>query len=103
MEVSPPILAILTPVGYPVLFLFCRISFVFSFCRFSLLPWFLWPWGIALRPSDRQNTKNTGFPRSLTDGYATPWLPLPPDMAVRISEAIARPWVGVCVPLALIY
>ena len=59
--------------------------------------------GIALRPSDRQNTKNKGFPRSMTDGYAMPWLPLPPDMAVRMCEVIVRQRVGVCVPLALIY
>ena len=30
-----------------------------------------------------------------------PWLPLPRDMAVRMREVQARPWVGVCVPLAL--
>ena len=27
----------------------------------------------------------------------------PRDMAVRVREVMARPWVGVCVPLALIY
>ena len=27
----------------------------------------------------------------------------PRDMAVRMREVMARPWVGVCVPLALIY
>ena len=31
-------------------------------------------------------------------GY--PWLPLPGDMAVCIFEVLARPRVGVCVPLA---
>ena len=29
-----------------------------------------------------------------------PWLPLPGDMAVCMLEELARPWVGVCVPLA---
>ena len=27
----------------------------------------------------------------------------PVDMAVRMREVLARPWVGVCVPLALKY
>ena len=27
----------------------------------------------------------------------------PRDMAVRMREVMARPWVGVCEPLALIY
>ena len=27
----------------------------------------------------------------------------PRDMAVRMREVMGRPWVGVCVPLALIY
>ena len=27
----------------------------------------------------------------------------PIDMAVRMREVLARPWVGVCVPLALKY
>ena len=56
----------------------------------------------------------TGFPRSLTIGYAMLLSPskgetaahgchCPRDMAVRICEVMARPWVGVCVPLALIY
>ena len=25
-----------------------------------------------------------------------PWLPLPGDLAVRMREVLARPWVGVC-------
>ena len=56
----------------------------------------------------------TGFPRSLTDCYAMLMIPsdgetaahgchCPCDMAVRMHEVMARPWVGVCVPLALIY
>ena len=56
--------------------------------------------------------KNTGFPRSLTDGYAMLMSPnkgetavhgchCPCDMAVRMREIMLRPWVGVCVPLAL--
>ena len=56
----------------------------------------------------------TGFPLSLTDGYAMLMSPSkgetavhgchrPRDMAVRMREVMARPWVGVCVPLALIY
>ena len=48
-----------TPVGYPVLFFFCRITFVglvsiFLFVGLDLLPLILWPWGIALRSLDRQ-------------------------------------------------
>ena len=56
----------------------------------------------------------TGFPRSMTDGYAILMSPSkgetavhgchrPRDMTVRMREVTARPWVGVCVPLALIY
>ena len=56
----------------------------------------------------------TGFSRSLTDGYAMVVRPskgktavhgchCQRDMAVRMHEVMARPWVGVCVPLALIY
>ena len=51
----------------------------------------------------------TGFPRSLTYGYAMLMSPskdetavhgchCPRDMAVRMREVMARPWVGVCVP-----
>ena len=55
----------------------------------------------------------TGFPRSLTDGYAMLMSPVraqqlsmhcchyPRYMGVRMREVQARPWVGVCVPLAL--
>ena len=56
--------------------------------------------------------KKTGFPQSLTDGYAMLMSPskgeiavhgchFPRDMAVRMREVMARPWVGSCVPLAL--
>ena len=59
-----------------------------------------------------ETKKRTGFPHSLTDGYATLIGPskgetavhgchCPRDMAVRMREVMARPWVGVCVPLAL--
>ena len=52
----------------------------------------------------------TGFPRSLTDDYAMPMSPSKGetavhgchclrDMAVRIREVMAKPCVGVCVPL----
>ena len=52
------------------------------------------------------------FPRSLTDRYAmlmrlskgetaVHGFHCLRDMAVRMHEAMARPWVGVCVPLAL--
>ena len=55
---------------------------------------------------------HTTFPRSLTDGYAMLMSPSKGktavhgfhclrDMAVRRHEVMARPWVGVCVPLAL--
>ena len=54
------------------------------------------------------------FPRSLTDGYAMLMSPIKGetavhgchctrDMAVCMREVIARPCVGACVPLALIY
>ena len=56
----------------------------------------------------------TGFLRSLTDGYAMLMIPIKNetavhgchcsrDMAVRMREVMARPLVGVCVPLASIY
>ena len=53
-----------------------------------------------------------GFPPLLTDGYAMLMSPSKGetaahgclrDMAVRICKVMARPWVGVCVPLAVIY
>ena len=55
----------------------------------------------------------TGFPRSLTDGYAilmspskgetaVPGCHCPCGMAVRMREVMARPWVGVSVLLALL-
>ena len=51
----------------------------------------------------------TGFPRSLTDGYAMLMSPskgktavhgchCPRDMDVSMREVMARPWFGVCVP-----
>ena len=54
-----------------------------------------------------------GLTSSLTDGYAMLMSPrqsetavhgchCPRDMAVRMREVMARPWIGVCVPLALI-
>ena len=56
----------------------------------------------------------TGFPQSLTDGYAMLMSPskgetavqgcrCPRDMAVHMQEVMASVWVGVCVPLALLY
>ena len=49
-----------------------------------------------------------GLASSVTDGYAMLMSPskgchCSRDMAVRMREVMARPWVGVCVPLALIY
>ena len=55
---------------------------------------------------------HTSFPWSLTDSYAMLMSPSKGetavhgfhclrDMAVRMHEVMARPWVGVCVPLAL--
>ena len=55
-----------------------------------------------------------GFPWSLAEGYAMLMSPskgetavhschCPRDMAVRMRKVTARPWVGVCVPLSLIY
>ena len=60
----------------------------------------------------RQSLLYTGFPRSLTDGYAMLMSRskgktavhdclYPRDRAVRMRQVLARPWVGVCVPLAL--
>ena len=71
-------------------------------------------WSLHLKHSHWQDRffLYTGFPRSLTDGYAMlmsrskgktavqDCLCLR-DMAVRMREVLARPWVGVCVPLAL--
>ena len=62
----------------------------------------------------KQQEKTMGFSRSLTDGYAmlmspskggtaVPGCYCPRDMVVRMREVMAMPWVGVCVPLALIY
>ena len=50
------------------------LLFCFRFVGLVSLLSILWPWGIALRPSDRQITKNTGFHCSLTDGYAMPYV-----------------------------
>ena len=55
---------------------------------------------------------HTSFPLSLTDGYAMLMSPSKGetavhgfqclrDMAARMHEVMVRPWVGVCVPLAL--
>ena len=55
-----------------------------------------------------------GLLRSLNGGYAMVMTPskgetavhgshYPSDMAVCMHEVMARPWVGVCLPLALIY
>ena len=55
-----------------------------------------------------------GLTSSLTDGYAMLMSPrqgetavhgchCPRDMALRMREVMARPWIGVCVPLALIF
>ena len=106
MGVPLPFWQSLYPEGYPSFFVFIFVGSYFFF------PLFSWPWGIAPRPLDRQNTKkNTGFPWSLTDGYAIMMSPskgetavygchCPRDMAVRMRDVMVRPWVGVCVPLA---
>ena len=96
------------PVGYPSFFVFLFVgSFIFPLCFHDL--------GASHRaPCTAKIQKNTGFPRALTDGYAMLMSPnkgetavhgchCPRDMAVRMREVMARPWVGVCVPLALIY
>ena len=55
-----------------------------------------------------------GLTSSLTDGYAMLMSPrqgetavhgchCPSDMAVRMREVMARPWIGICAPLALIF
>ena len=62
--------------------------------------------------STEKGLLQTSFPRSLTDLYAMLMSPSKGetavhgfhclrDMAVRMHEVMARPWVGVCVPLAL--
>ena len=57
-------------------------------------------------------TTNSGFSHSLTDGYEKLMSPnkgetagchCPCDMVVCMREVTARPWICVCVPLALIY
>ena len=65
-----------------------------------------------LKPSRCKEKR--GFLRSLTDGYAmltslskgetaVHGCHCPRDKALHMREVMARPWVGVCVPLALIY
>ena len=67
------------------------------------------PW-----PSAGKGLLYMGLPRSLNGGYAMVMTPskgetavhgshYPRDMAVHMREVMARPWVGVCLPLALIY
>ena len=67
---------------------------------------------LALLASAGKGRLYTFFPRSLTDVYAMLTNPSKGetdvhgchclrDMAVRMREVIAWPWVGVCVPLAL--
>ena len=70
-----------------------------------------WHCTLPCMPASKQIKKYTGFARPLTDGYAMLMSPskvetgvhgchYPRDMAVRMREVMARPWVGVCVPLA---
>ena len=65
-------------------------------------------------PSAGKGLLYMGLPRSLTGGYAMLMTPskgetavhgshCPYDMAVDMREVMARPWVGVYLPLALIY
>ena len=66
-------------------------------------------------PSAGKGLLYMGLPRSLTGGCAMLMTPskgktavhagshCPRDMAVDMHEVMARPWVGVCLPLALIY
>ena len=65
-------------------------------------------------PSAGKGPLYVGLPRSLTGGYAMLMTPSKGetavhgfhclrDMAVHMCEVIARLWVGVCLPLALIY
>ena len=69
---------------------------------------------LALKDSQQERVFSTRVFPSLADGYAMLMSPskgetaahgchCPRDMAVRICEVMARPWVGVCVPLAVIY
>ena len=65
-------------------------------------------------PSAGKGLLYMGLPRSLTGGYAMLMTPSKGetavhgshclrDMTVHMHEVMARPWVGVCLPLALIY
>ena len=56
----------------------------------------------------RKGSLYTAFPQSVTDSYAMGETAVhgchcPRDMAVHVGEVMARPLVGACVPLALIY
>ena len=89
------------------MFFFLSDRFIFPLCFHGLEASHRDAWTAKIQ-------KNTGFPRSLTDGYAMLMSPnkgetavhgyhCPRDMTVRMREVMARPWVGVCVPLGLIY
>ena len=105
MEVPLPFWWSFYPVGYPSFFLFFFYSdrFVpFVFMAFGHLT--------APRGPPKYQKKYTGFPLSLTDGYAMLKCPskgetavhgchCSRDMAVRMREVMTRPWVGVmCAP-----
>ena len=80
---------------------------------FFVVKWVTWHRTLPCMPASKKK-KNTRFPRSLTDGYAMLISPskgetavhgclCPRGMAMRMCEVMARPWVGVCVSLVLIY
>ena len=67
-----------------------------------------WPGAPEIYKQINKQQKNTGFSRSLTDGYAMLMSPNERETAVhgchcRMREVMSRPCVGVCVLLALIY
>ena len=71
-------------------------------------------WHLKDSPRQERVVLYMGLPHSLTGGYAMLMTPSKGetavhgshclrDMAVHMHEVMARPWVGVCLPLALIY
>ena len=89
------------------------VFFCFPLCRIVFFPIVFMALGHRTAPlGSPKYQKNTGFPRSLTDGYpmllssskgvtAVYSYHCPRDMAVRRREVMARLWVGACVPFAL--
>ena len=88
MEVPPPILAV---------FLLCRLPWFFCFFFLSdrFVPFVFIALGHCTGPLGPPKYKKTRKGKTAVRGC-------PSDMAVRMREVMARPWIGVCVPLASI-